>query len=49
MLRKVLVGAAIVFSLFLLIGSFLPKRVDISKSITIQAPIDYVFEELNEL
>jgi len=49
MLRKVLIGVAITFTLFLLIGFFLPKRIDISKSISIHAPIDYVFEELNEV
>jgi effector-binding domain-containing protein len=49
MLRKALAGVLIIIILFLTIGFFLPKRIDTSKSISIQAPIDYVFEELNEV
>lgn len=49
MIKKILFGIAGLIVLLLLIGFVLPARLEISKSISIHAPVQSVFEEINDL
>jgi effector-binding domain-containing protein len=49
MLKKILIGIAGVLVVLLIVGFILPGKLDISKSITINAPAEYAFEEINNL
>jgi effector-binding domain-containing protein len=49
MIKKILLGLAIVLVLFVAIAFVLPSKLDVTQSISIQAPASYVFEEVNDL
>lgn len=49
MLKKILIGIVGVIVVLLIIGFVLPGKMEMSKSITINAPAGYVFEEVNNL
>jgi effector-binding domain-containing protein/uncharacterized protein YndB with AHSA1/START domain len=49
MLKKILIGVVGVIVVLLIVGFFLPGKMEISKSITVNAPASYVFEEVNNL
>lgn len=49
MIKKILLGIAIVVVLFVAIAFVLPSKLDLTQSISIQAPASYVFEEINDL
>lgn len=49
MIKKILLGLAIVLVLFVAIAFVLPSKLDVTQSITIKAPASYVFEEVNDL
>lgn len=49
MLKKILIGLIGLIVALLLIGFVLPGNVEVSKSISINAPADYVFGEINNL
>ncbi len=49
MLKKILIGIAGVIVVLLIIGFVLPGKMELSKSISINAPTGYVFEEINTL
>lgn len=48
-MKKILIGLGAVIALVLLAGFLLPGKMEVSKSILIQAPAGYVFEEINDL
>lgn len=49
MIKKILIGLAIVLVLFIGIAFVLPSKLELTQSISIQAPASYVFEDVNEL
>ena len=49
MLKKILIGIVGVIVVLLIIGFVLPGKMELSKSITVNAPAGYVFEEINNL
>ena len=49
MLKKILIGIVGVLVLLILIGFILPSKFEITKSAQINAPAQYVFEEVNDL
>jgi len=49
MLKKILIGIVGVVVVLLLIGFVLPGTMEVTKSITINAPASYAFEEVNNL
>ncbi len=49
MIRKILFILAGLIALLVLIGFVLPAKLEISRSVTIQAPVPTVFEEINNL
>lgn len=49
MLKKIVIGIIGVIVVLLLIGFALPGTMELSKSITINAPASYAFEEINNL
>ncbi len=49
MLKKILLGIVGVVVVLLIIGFVLPGKMEISKSISINAPATYIFEEINNL
>jgi effector-binding domain-containing protein len=49
MLKKILIGLVGLILLVLLAGFLLPGKVQISRSITVNAPAEYAFEEVNAL
>ena len=49
MLKKILIGLGILVVAVLLIGFIMPGKIEVSKSITIDAPAAYVFDEINDL
>lgn len=49
MLKKILIGIVGVIVVLLIIGFVLPGKMELSKSITINAPASFVFEEINNL
>jgi effector-binding domain-containing protein len=49
MLKKILIGIAAVIVLLLAVAFMLPSKIDVSKSISVNAPATYVYEEVNEL
>lgn len=49
MLKKILIGLGILIVAVLLIGFIMPSKIEVSKSITIDAPAAYVFDEINDL
>jgi effector-binding domain-containing protein/uncharacterized protein YndB with AHSA1/START domain len=49
MLKKILIGLVGVIVVLLIIGFVLPGKMELSKSITINAPASNVFEEINNL
>ena len=49
MVKKILLGLLIVVVLFVIVGFFLPGKVEMSKSVSINAPPEYAFEEVNSL
>lgn len=49
MIKKILLGLAIVLVLLVAIAFVLPSKLDVTQSISIQAPASYVFEEVNDL
>ncbi len=48
-MKKILIGLGVVLALVLLVGFLLPAKMEVSKSIRINAPAGYVFEEINDL
>ena len=48
-MKKILIGLGAVIALVLLVGLLLPGKMEVSKSILINAPAGYVFEEINDL
>jgi effector-binding domain-containing protein/uncharacterized membrane protein len=49
MLKKILLGLGILIVVILLIGFAMPGKIEVSKSIAIDAPAAYVFDEINDL
>jgi effector-binding domain-containing protein/uncharacterized protein YndB with AHSA1/START domain len=49
MLKKILIGLVGLLIILVLVGFLLPGQVEISRSITINAPAEYAFEEVNNL
>jgi effector-binding domain-containing protein len=49
MLKKIIIGLIGLIVALLLIGFLLPGKVEISDSTTINAPAEYVFDEINDL
>ena len=49
MIKKILLGLLGVVILLIIIGFFLPGKMEMSKSIVVNAPAEYAFEEINEL
>lgn len=49
MLKKILIGLAVLVVALLLIGFFLPGKMEITRSITVNASPESVFEEFNDL
>lgn len=49
MLKKILIGLAVVIVALLLIGFFLPGSLNVSRSISIDASAENVFDEINDL
>lgn len=49
MLKKILIGLGVLVVIVLIIGFLMPGKIEISKSIGINAPPEYAFEEINEL
>jgi effector-binding domain-containing protein len=49
MLKKILLGIVGVLVVLLIIGFVLPQKFEITKSAQVNAPADYVFDEVNDL
>jgi effector-binding domain-containing protein len=49
MLKKILIGLAVVIVALLLIGFLLPGKMEVSRSIAVNAPVENVFDEFNDL
>ena len=49
MVKKILIGLAGLIVALLLIGFILPANIEVIKSISINAPAEYVFDEINDL
>lgn len=49
MIKKIVIGIGVVLILFVGIAFMLPSKTELSQSVTIQAPVSYAFEEVNEL
>ena len=49
MLKKILLGLLALIVLLVVIGFFLPGKIEVTKSITINAAPDAIFEEVNDL
>lgn len=49
MVKKILIGIVGVIVVLLIIGFVLPGKIEVSKSISINAPASYAFEEINNL
>lgn len=49
MIKKILLGLAVVIVLLIVIGFFLPGKMEVSRSISINASAEAVFEEFNDL
>lgn len=49
MIKKILIALVGIIIVLLLIGFVLPAKVEVSRSITINAPAEYAFEEVNNL
>jgi effector-binding domain-containing protein len=49
MVKKILLGIAGLIVLLIIVGFFLPSKIEITRSISISAPAAYSFEEVNNL
>mgnify|MGYP003575386246 CR=1 FL=1 len=49
MVKKILLGLLVVVVLFIIVGFFLPAKLEISRSTIVNAPPEYAFEEVNAL
>jgi len=49
MFKKILIGIGVLVVIVLLIGFMMPGQIELSKSISINAPAEYAFEEINDL
>lgn len=49
MIKKILLGILVLFIVALAVGFLLPTKIDVANDISIEAPISYVFEEINDL
>jgi effector-binding domain-containing protein len=49
MIKKILLGLLGLVVLLVIVGFFLPSKLEITKSISINAPAEYAFEEVNTL
>ena len=49
MIKKIFLVVAALLALFLLVGLALPREYDLERSITISAPAEVVFEQVNDL
>lgn len=49
MLKKILIGLAVLIVALLLVGFLLPGTMEVSRSISVNAPAENVFEEFNDL
>jgi effector-binding domain-containing protein/carbon monoxide dehydrogenase subunit G len=49
MVKKILIGIGVLVVVVLLIGFLMPGKMEVSKSISINAPAEYAFEEVNNL
>ncbi len=49
MLKKILIGLLCAVVLLVIVGFLLPAKIELTKSIVVNAPPEYVFEEVNSL
>ncbi|MGE0589379.1 MAG: SRPBCC family protein [Cyclobacteriaceae bacterium] len=49
MLKKIIIGIGVLVVIILAIAYIMPGQIEVSKSISINAPAAYVFEEINDL
>ncbi len=49
MLKKILIGLAVLIVALLLVGLLLPGKMEVSRSISVNAPVENVFDEFNDL
>lgn len=49
MLKKILIGLAVLIVALLLIGFLLPGKMEVSRSVSVNAPVENVFDEFNDL
>ncbi|MCI0751594.1 MAG: GyrI-like domain-containing protein [Flammeovirgaceae bacterium] len=49
MLKKILIGIVALVVLVAIVGFFMPEKTEVTRTVAINAPADYVFEEVNEL
>lgn len=49
MLKKILLGLLVLVVVLVVVGFMMPAKMEVSKSITINAPAEYAFEEINDL
>src|SRR5688572_11548904 len=49
MIKKILIGLVALVGILVLVGFLLPGQIEISRSITANAPAEYAFEEVNDL
>jgi effector-binding domain-containing protein len=49
MIKKILIGLLGAIILLVIVGFFLPGKMEVSRSINVNAPAEYAFEEVNQL
>lgn len=49
MLKKILIGLAVLIVALLLIGFLLPGKMEVSRSVSVNAPVENVFDEFNDV
>lgn len=49
MIKKILLGLLVIVVLFIIVGFFMPAKLELRQSIVIDAPAEYAFEEINNL
>jgi effector-binding domain-containing protein len=49
MLKKILIGLAVLIVALLLVGFLLPGKMEVSRSISVNAPVENVFDEFNDV
>jgi len=48
-LKRIIIGLAVLFALLMAIGLLLPSAYKVERSVTIQAPVELVFDQVNDL